>query len=200
MHETGWKMMHVLTNAGDQALMIPMEVGVLFVFMLCRCWRMAVAWAVMVLAGSGVMLLLKLYFEACGPARHRVLYSPSGHTMAATMVYGGLLSLTRLDRVSLAVGVLAIAVLEGWTRVALGYHTVVEVMVGGGIGIVMVAGFVAWTPPRQTKFRPILSVLFVVMIVAISMHGWHPNIERTIQSASRLYFSKWECKKPPLHE
>ena len=192
--------MHFLTNAGDQALIIPMEVGVFLVFLLCRCWRMAVAWAVMVVAGSGLMLMLKLYFEACGPARHRVLYSPSGHTMAATMVYGGLLSLTRLNRVALAVGVLAIAVLEGWTRVALGYHTVVEVVAGGGLGIAMVAGFVAWTGASHKNFRPVLSILFVVMIVAISMRGWHPNIESTIQSASRLYFSKWECKKPPSQE
>lgn len=91
-------------------------------FLVCRCWRMAAAWAVMIVAGSGLMLALKLYFEACGPARHRVLYSPSGHTMAATMVYGGLLSLTRLNRAALLAATLAIAMLMGWTRVALGYQ------------------------------------------------------------------------------
>lgn len=192
--------MQFMTNAGDQALIIPIEAGVFIVFLVCRCWRMAAAWAVMVVAGSGLMLMLKLYFEACGPARHRVLYSPSGHTMAATMVYGGLLSLTRLNRAALLVVTLAIALLMGWTRVALGYHTVMEVVVGGALGLAVVACFSQWTQGWQKNFRPVLSILCVVAVVGISMRGWHPNIESAIQSASRLYFSQWECKRPPLQE
>lgn len=199
MHEMG-DAMHFMTNAGDQALIIPIEAGVFLVFLVCRCWRMAAAWAVMIVAGSGLMLALKLYFEACGPARHRVLYSPSGHTMAATMVYGGLLSLTRLNRAALLAATLAIAMLMGWTRVALGYHTVMEVVVGGALGLAMVACFGIRTQGWQKQFRPVLSILCVLVLVAISMRGWHPNIESRIQSASRLYFSQWECKRPLLHE
>lgn len=190
--------MQFITNAGDQAVIIPIEAGVFLVFLLCRCWRMAMAWAVMIGAGSGLVLLLKLYLEACGPGRHRVLYSPSGHTMAATMVYGGLLSLTRVRRSVLMGGALAIAVCEGWTRVALGYHTVTETIVGGMVGLVMVLGFRIWTEDFQKKFSPVVSVLALLLLVAIFVRGWHPDVEGHIQTISRLYFSKWECKGPSL--
>ena len=86
--------MSFLTDFADQAVVLPVA-GLVLVLLLAIGWRRgALAWAGCVAGVMAVMLALKLVTLACG---WRVpwtgLSSPSGHTAASAVVYGGLLAL-----------------------------------------------------------------------------------------------------------
>ena len=104
--------MNFLTDFADQAVVLPVA-GAVLVLLLATGWRRgALAWAGCVSGVLAVMLALKLVTLACG---WRVpwtgLYSPSGHTAASAVVYGGLLALLiRPDAAGTAVAALA----GGW--------------------------------------------------------------------------------------
>ena len=82
-----------VTDLADQAVLIPVAIAVAVVFAIAGWWRGVVAWTTAVGATLGVMLLLKLAFLACGPLLPSMDVSPSGHTAAAGVVYGGLLAI-----------------------------------------------------------------------------------------------------------
>ena len=65
---------------------------------------------------------------------------PSGHAVASVVVYGGLASVRdRLTDRRVAAGVVAVVVLVSFSRVALGMHYLGDVIVGGALGIALLA-------------------------------------------------------------
>ena len=85
--------MRFLTDFADGNVVLPIAVLVPLILSLAGWWRGTAAWGIAVTASFGTTSLLKLGFEACGPRPHHLIHGPSGHTMAGTMVYGGLLTL-----------------------------------------------------------------------------------------------------------
>lgn len=186
--------MHFFTDFADQDVVEPTAILGLLILLLIRWWRGAAAWAATIVAAFGSMLALKLLFEACGsPSEHRLLYSPSGHTFSATLVYGGLLALFRTKTASSMVVAVLIAVLVGWSRLALGVHTVPEVLVGGALGVaaILVLLRLAGSMPNDLvmKWPPrggwVLTV--ILLTPAIVLHGQHSPAERRIQAIARTY-------------
>src|ERR1700746_1643590 len=83
-----------ITNFGDQAVILPLAVGIALVLALSGWRRGALAWASVIGGTLAFVLLLKLRFFGCGHFLPEASFSnPSGHTAAAAAVYGGLLAM-----------------------------------------------------------------------------------------------------------
>jgi len=125
-----------LTDFADQAVILPMVLAVSGV-LAAEGWRRgAAAWLAAIAGTSAMMLALKLAFLSCspvfGPADMR---SPSGHAAVAAVVAGGLAALLLRGRPAsvLPVAVLA-GVVIGISRLALGVHSLPEVVLGALVG------------------------------------------------------------------
>ncbi|CAP56426.1 phosphatase PAP2 family protein [Gluconacetobacter diazotrophicus] len=186
--------MSFVTDLADQSVVIPLQIMVFVTFLLFRSWRFALVWGLVTCGGSGLILMLKLWFEACGLPPDRVLYSPSGHTMAGTMVYGCLLAVLPVRR-SILMGVtVAIACVLGLSRVVLGCHTVTEVIVGGVVGVAVVGVFYRLAGPPPGGGRTVLGVLAVVAGIVALFHGYHSTVEYHIQQFSRFDLGPLFCR------
>ncbi len=177
-----------LTDFADQDVVLPIAVLVLLILSLAGWWRGAAAWAIVVAASFGTMLLLKLGLEACGPRPHHLIYSPSGHTMAGTVIYGGAMALLGLSGPASVVAAALIATLIGWSRVWLGLHTVPEALAGGALGVLGVEALrrLAGPPPAQRRRFPLRMALpAAVLLLAGLLHGLRSPAEAVIQQAAR---------------
>lgn len=174
-----------ITDFADQAVILPLAVATAIVLAVAGWWRGAIVWSLAVGGTLLTLLLLKLATAACGnllpiPG----LRSPSGHTAAAGAVYGGLLAivaerLTGQRRWTLACA-LGVAVVIGLSRLALGVHTVAEVVVGGAVGT-SGALLLAWQgglPPPSLRLVPLAALALAVMV---AFHGLHLPIESALR-------------------
>jgi membrane-associated phospholipid phosphatase len=186
--------MRFLTDFADQAVVLPL-IAVVALMLAVLGWRRgAVAWLAAVGVCFGAVLAMKLVFFTCGPALHMAtLRSPSGHAAAAAIIAGGFA--VALGRQSREVGAIAAlgAVAIGATRVALGWHSMAEVAVGGTLGVLGALGF-AWLagPPPVLRLR---WLCVSVVAVALLLHGQHLNAESRIRAAS---FSLLFCAADPV--
>ena len=172
--------MQYLTDFADQAVILPVVLA-LAAGLAAQGWRRgALAWLGVVGATFLAMLALKLVFLACWPVFWPMdIHSPSGHVAAATMVAGGL-ALLLLRR---HVGILPIAALAGAvigiSRLALGVHSLPEVVFGATIGLAGVAGLVRLAGPvPRLRARPLIGA---VLLVAVVFHGLHLPAEAEIR-------------------
>jgi membrane-associated phospholipid phosphatase len=130
-----------------------------------------------------VMLALKLAILGCKPS-DTIITSPSGHTAAATFVYGGMIVLITRSRIaaSLAIGA-ALAVLFGLSRIMVHAHTMPDVLIGGGVGIIGLGCF-AHRAARIPDFLRPAWLLLVCVPLALLLHGARLNLEPHIRGAS----------------
>ncbi len=184
--------MQFITDFADQALLLPSAVAITAVLVLLGSWRGVVAWVLVVVASYGLVASMKLGFAACGsPLPNGLLRSPSGHTMAATVIYGGVLVLLGVGRWTVLAVSCAIAALIGSSRVELGDHTGVEVLVGSAIGI---AGVVALqrlaSPLRPRRGGHALGgalLLLALFAPALLLHGHRSPAESLLRQMGREY-------------
>ena len=137
--------------------------------------RTAVLLAV-VLGGLALVVLLKGAFAAPRPPAelHAVPASeygfPSGHTMAATVFWGGLAAWTTLGSRRARFAVAAVAVsLVGFSRLALGVHYLVDVVASvlfGGGYLLVAAWLVGERPARAFGLAVGIAVLATVVTAA----------------------------------
>ncbi|GBQ98246.1 hypothetical protein AA23498_3160 [Acetobacter nitrogenifigens DSM 23921 = NBRC 105050] len=190
-------MIGAFTDFADQGLLIPLEIAVFFVLLALGRPRDARAWGVAMAAGSLLILLLKLWFERCGVPQHRVIYSPSGHSMAGTMVYGGLLALFCGSDVVFACGVVLLAIAFATSRIALGVHTVPEVTLGGFIGLCVAVTLRRGLAREQAESRAALfTTLAVFGVLALALHGYRLGVERRIQAFAHAELGRLFCQGP----
>jgi membrane-associated phospholipid phosphatase len=190
-----------ITDFGDQAVLLPLAAAVALIFLLSGWRRGAFAWTVAVGATLGTILLLKLAFLACGHLLPRSgLVSPSGHTAAAAVVYGGLAGIVMRSVTSnkywllactLAVALLC-AVVFGATRLRLGVHTMPEVMAGGMIGVGGAVSSTALAGIPSPAVRP-SHVLGVGLVILLLLHGAHLPAEDAIRSAAFTFWPFSAC-------
>lgn len=176
-------MMNFLTDFADQAVVLPLIATVAIALGVLGWRRGAVAWLAAVGLSFGAVFLLKLALFACGPALGvPALRSPSGHAAAAAVVAGGLAVILgwRWPRV-LALASLGAAAI-GATRVALGLHSVPEVIVGGTLGLGGALGFAMLAGTRPAlRLRWLFAAIGVA---ALLLHGQHLNAEARIRSVA----------------
>jgi len=193
--------MNTLTDFADQAVILPVY-GLAFVALLAMgWWRAAGVWVLVVAVVFSLVLVGKVAAFDCGGAvaREIGLHSPSGHTASAAMVYGGLLGLLRrggrreLVAVLLALG---FAVVIGISRIALGAHSLIEVLLGGAVGIAG-AGTVVWLAgPRPERLRYLRRAMLTISLVALLAHGIRLPAEARIASAARTIWPFSLCRMP----
>jgi membrane-associated phospholipid phosphatase len=177
-----------ITDFGDQAVVLPLAATVGATTALTGWRRGAIAWSGTVGLALFVMLVLKLLFAACGMLLlGHMLHSPSGHTAAAAVVYGGLATLvvgrTR-QRIWPALGLATLfAVCIGLSRLSLGVHTLLEVIVGGAVGVTGAAilARAAGRPPPGWRLTP---VFLAGALVLVLFHGLHLDAEWRIDAAA----------------
>ncbi len=178
-----------VTDFGDQAVLLPLAAAVALVFALAGWRRGAMAWGVAVAGTLALMLVLKLGFLACGHALPvDQIRSPSGHTAAGAAIYGGLLAVT-VRRVTghgrwTLICALSAALVIGASRLALGAHTGLEVILGGMVGVcgALAANRFAGAPPPRLQISRIAGVAVFVLVL---LHGVHMPAEAAIKSAAR---------------
>ena len=119
------------------------------------------------------------------------------HTAAAAVAYGGLLALSapRGWRTPVLAGVaaLAVAVLIGGSRLALGVHTRSDVLAGALIGIagaVALARLAGDRPPGLRRVLPWAAAFAMVII----FHGAHLHAEDGIARMSQTIWPLTLCK------
>lgn len=76
---------------------------------------------------------------------------PSGHAQNAVVVWGVLAWSLGRRAAWVAAAVLALGI--GWSRYALGVHSVGQILVGWGIGLALLAGAMAWERPLGRWWR-----------------------------------------------
>jgi len=191
-------MLHFVTDFADQAVILPLAASVVFGFAVSGWRRGALGWGSAVAGTLVVMLVLKLALIPCGHLLPiRGLRSPSGHTAGAALVYGSLFGIwvrlkTGTARWTAPVALVFDLVIGG-TRLALGVHSPIEVLVGGTVGLVgaILAVLLAGPPPTQFGFR---SVAIAMVVIVVIFHGFRFPAEIEIE---RLSFTIWpvsECR------
>lgn len=178
---------HFVTNLGDQAVIIPLMLAVGLVLMLAGWWRGAAAWFLVVPATLGAVLFAKMSTKACqGLIPPVELYSPSGHTAAAAIVYGGVLALALGGRFLVpALCAASVALAVGLTRVALNVHTVADVIAGGLLGTAGVVVLAHLAGPRPALRRGWAMVAAAMLLVVGTFHGRHVYAEGAIGDLAR---------------
>ena len=158
---------------GTTALMLLL--AVLFWWSSRRRSALVISYAV---AGLALMLSLKTLFALPRPPADAMLVAledertgygfPSGHAFAATVVYGGLVSVydrTRDSQALFASGTLV--VLVSLSRVALGVHYLGDVIVGAALGVAFVVVMNRLTDGDPTTGFAIALVLSIPAVVIV---------------------------------
>ncbi len=131
-------------------------------------------------ATFGAVLLGKLEVFACPADIAATLRSPSGHTAAAAIVYGGLLALLASRRARpLPLALLCgggFAVVFGASRLRLGVHTFADVAAGGACGVLglwLMLSIAGPIPAGLLRARPRLTVVAATVVCALVLllHG-----------------------------
>ncbi len=189
-------LLYILTNFGDQGLILPfvLSVGAMLLFSHAR--REALLWILATGTALGTMLLLKLVFLPCGhllPQWH--LRSPSGHAASAFIAYGGFAVLeaqlrsARWQRLAILGAGFLFACLIAASRLALDVHSLPEVLLGSLVGL-SAPTFLLWKirPQfRHTLARPLLLAPLVPLGLLIALGGETLHVEGHIAAiAMRL--------------
>ncbi len=174
--------MAFISNFADQAVVLPLAVVAAFGLLLARWWRGLLAWSVCVGAVLGTMLVLKIAgLELSLYLGWAAALSPSGHVAAGCVVYGGLAVLLLRGRAPpLLVASMPILVVTviGFSRLRLGAHTPLEVVVGAVVGL-LGAGSLAWLAGP----RPVINAWPLVAALSgtvLAFYGLHIPAEQAI--------------------
>lgn len=178
--------LHLITDLGDQAVILPMALATGLVLLMAGWWRGALAWLAAVPATLGAVLLAKLSTMACQGLLPPVgLLSPSGHTASAAIVYGGLLALVLGGPRAALLCAGAVAALVGYTRLALGVHTMADVLAGGLIGTAGAVLLSLLAGPRPALRRGWIGMAAAAVLVLVLFHGRHVYAEMHIRQMSQ---------------
>lgn len=179
-------MIQSLTDIADEAVILPVVALAALGLLLSGQRRAALAWAIIAPGTLLAVLAAKMSITACGgllPAEWH-LHSPSGHTAAATAVYGGLIAILlrwpRWPFNALLFGSI-MATLVGASRLALHVHSPADVLAGGLIGMTGAILLTAAARPTQGAFKSPLTLLGIVGITVLSLHGYHFDSENNIR-------------------
>jgi membrane-associated phospholipid phosphatase len=167
--------LRILTDFGDAAVLLPLSL-VFFLWLLTTARvGTALLWLLILAFCNALLAVLKFYFLAC-PAGIS-LHSPSGHTGFGIYVYGSLTAVLALSvgqrwlRSAIVVtGTVLIAVMAA-SRLILGYHSIVEILIGAVIGGGALAVFIPIYTRGPVRRGPVVWLTLIALMVALIFHG-----------------------------
>ena len=193
--------LHLITDLGDQAVILPLLLATGLLLLLAGWWRGALAWFLAVPGTLGVVLLAKLSTIACQNLLPPIgLLSPSGHTASAAVVYGGALALAlgigRFRLMWALLSGLAVALLVGFTRFALNVHTLADVLAGGLLGTIGTVVLAWLAGPRPALRRSWIGAAAAMLAIVVLFHGRHVYAEMHISRVSQQIWPLSLCATP----
>ncbi|HEX7775636.1 MAG TPA: phosphatase PAP2 family protein [Parvibaculum sp.] len=189
---SGFTFLALVTEFGDQSVILPFAATVAAVLALNAARREALIWCGAIFAVLLTTLIAKFFFLPCGHLFSGLgVRSPSGHTAAAFAVYGGFavlqakLARARWVQAALISAAFAACFSIAVSRVLLGAHTVQEALFGGLIGVAAPAILVLVEPPAsEPRMRPPLLLLIVPLVLAVLFYGETLPVEGLIDRVS----------------
>lgn len=193
--------LHLITDLGDQAVILPLVLATGLLLLLAGWWRGALAWFLAVPGTLGVVLVAKLSTIACQNLLPPIgLLSPSGHTASAAVVYGGALALVlgigRFRLTWALLSGLAVALLVGFTRLALDVHTLADVLAGGLLGTIGTVALSWLAGPRPALRRSWIGAAATMLAIVVLFHGRHVYAEMHISRVSQQIWPLSLCAAP----
>ena len=185
-------LVHLITDFGDAALLVPASGMVLAYLLYVRSARTAGIWAVTLVLCACLTIFAKLALYTCGAELALTdLRSPSGHTSISVTFYGCCALMMSVDkerqaRLLLLAGGAVIAVAIAVSRVLLEAHTVADVVAGFAIGAFCVAWFASRYFARPASPLPWELALAALGILIVLAHGSHWTVEAAIAHVARL--------------
>lgn len=173
--------MKFLTDFGDAMVVLPVAAATLAWLVKSAGVRTASLWCAALLLCGGGTALLKVYFGACS-APLDLFTSPSGHASMSTLVYGSLALIVGAEAALwqrfAAAGLGAAAVIGiALSRVALGAHSVGEVVLGLAIGGGALAIFARSYLEARPAARHIGRLAAGVALLMLLLHGHSAHLE-----------------------
>ena len=178
--------MNYISDFADQAVILPVAGIVLICVVLLGWWQAAGAWLLGVGGVLSAMIFLKYGLVIlAGMFGSEYMSSPSGHVAAACVIYGGMSLLLFQGVVPAAVLALVpvlLAAFVGYIRVALGAHTMGEVLAGAIVGCLGYAAMAAMIGRRpRLATWPVAAAGGCTML---ALHGMHMPAEAAIRFAA----------------
>lgn len=177
-----WLARHI-TDLADLAVVLPIWLVLTAGLALAGWRRAAAAWLAVIAAALGITLLIKLVLLATDVLAWADIRSPSGHTVSATLLEGGLFGLATAARTRplwQGVGAALLAgLIVGISRVMLDNHTVGEVALALPIGLLGAAALLKLQgrPPPGLRLTPIL---LTALLATAALYGGHSRAEYII--------------------
>jgi len=210
---------NMLTNFGDAAIILPFSCFIIIMLWWNSGIRHAYRWGLGSLISCCLLGSFKLLFLSCGSSflpSHMTdaLHSPSGHMGMSTAVYGGIAVLLLKARpiwLQWSGGFLTLIFLlaMGTSRVVLGCHTLLEVIIGFLIGTSLPITLMM-TETKTTILSKKTALIFIIMLGWMTVNygeNWHLEdwiraqvglVRSTITSCQKISFvSKSENSLAP---
>lgn len=173
-----------VTDFADAAVTLPLALGVALVLARLGGRRAALAWLGPVALVFAAVLAAKVAFgfvPALGAATGVV--SPSGHTAAATAIYGGLVVLFARDAAAGWIAAVVVAAATGLSRLLIQAHTPAEVAIGAVLGLGGMALLQRRvSPDTLPRIRDRLLLGAVSAAIVTVLHGRHAPFELVLQA------------------
>lgn len=183
-------MMTLLTDFGDSAVLLPLSAAMLLWLLAMRAKIGAAWWFIAIALCTGGTALLKIYFIACPIG---ALHSPSGHASFSALVYGAMAIIVAAEQAARWQRIAALAAgaaLVGGiavSRLALGAHSLLEVVLGTAIGAVTLAVFAQGYLSRRPTGVTLTPLLLAVALIGILLHGRELHAEEILYAIGRYF-------------
>jgi len=173
-----------ITDIGESAVLGAITVVSVCYLLAARCRREAMALAVSFLLTAFCMVVMKTVVWGCGTRFYfDTIHSPSGHAALSAAVLGtiAVIMMGRLRgwwRFVPALILGSLILLIALTRIWLGFHTPVEVVIGLGIGMA-IAGLIyrALIYRQPVQSFGILQWMLWMALVMVVLHGIRLPVE-----------------------
>lgn len=192
------RVLRLVTDLGDSALLLPASLLLLGYFVYLKAYRTAALWGSTLVLCMGLTVLFKVSFSACGDRILPALRSPSGHTSMSMTFYicCALVLSAGWDRgyrwaAAVATGLVVAAIAV--SRILLAAHTAPEVYAGLVIGTCSILWFglrYDGAPVGGLRWQPVLGALIVLAAVT---HGLHLNMEATFTRIALMLRTQVQC-------
>ncbi len=182
--------------------MFPLGIAIPLVLTLMGQRRAAIGWTAAIGCVWAILLVLKLAGYTIAAVFPDTLFSevdlltPSGHVASSASIYGSLIGLllprpgTLMHRSVLAATVVAVVI--GTTRIALGVHSLAEVVVGGLVGVAGAAALAAIVQAAIVR-RARLPLIASTLVIIATFHGDHTTWEETIRDTALRITQLWSA-------